>query len=209
MLTREGKVLAVTLAAVAVLANTRLFQPAAAHAPLDFKRFPTQIGEWKMEREFPVSQREIDILETDNILYRLYREPSGRAVVLALVYDPSGNRKMAHPQEVCLAAAGLRMLQQRDARLEAGGSSVQRLLMESAGPQRFLYYYWFKAGSYQSGSFFGSQLRLALASLRGSEGGASLVRINTRIEDGDEAAAEKTLQDFARDLQPQLCAFLP
>jgi EpsI family protein len=169
--------------------------------------FPQQIGVWKMTGEFAPTKREIEILETENILSRIYRDDKGREAALVLVYDPSGNRKMAHPQEICLKADGMETIDKSVMNVADTGIDAQRLLMERSG-RRTLYYYWFKAGDYQSGGYISSQLRLAWQSLKSKPEGTALVRLSARAQQ-DGSQADTVLQDFAVALQPALMEQLP
>jgi len=205
---RPTLVLGALLLSAAVLTHTRLYQPLAQRSHGLLKDFPTQLGEWRMTRELPPSAREVELLETENIVTRIYRDRAGREITAVLVYDPSGDRKMAHPQEICLTATGLQLIEQRPVELYGSDVTVQRLLMQR-GDARSLYYYWYKAGNYQSGSYLGSQVRLALRALAGQEGGTALVRLSTPVSARLPDEADRLLQDFGRLMLPAAQQFLP
>jgi len=215
-MSRQAMVLSVILGAACVLAQTRLYQPLKKDSSANFKHFPERIGNWQMVAEFAPTLDEVRLLETENILKRLYRDHKKREVSLTVVYDASGNRKMAHPQEICLTAGGMNTLSKSSAALMGSASKTiekteidaERLLIEGrAGRQ--LYYYWYKAGPYQSGNYFTTQLRLALAALTGRNGGTALIRLNVNVTPSTEEAREAYLQDFARDIIPELEEYLP
>jgi EpsI family protein len=207
-MSRQGVILAVMLGAACVLSWTRLYPAAKTHARDDRSLFPRTIDTWTTIREYAATERERELLETDSILTRVYRDARGRDVTLVLVYDSSGDRKMAHPQEICLTADGLEALGKDSVELGRTGIHAERLLMER-GARRVLYYYWYKAGAFQSGSYVSAQLRLAWASLCGSAGGTALVRISTAVPPADSARADEALQDFALALLPDVERHLP
>lgn len=205
-MTRQGVVLTAMLAGMCVLSHTRLYQDIANRSRGMIRGFPTTIASWQMRGEYAPSLREIELLETENILTRIYRDPNGREVSMVIVYDPSGNRKMAHPQEICLQADGLSTLTKSSVPLENLNFNTERLLMQR-DRTRLLYYYWYKAGPHHSGNYITSQLRLAVNSLTASPGGTALIRLSTSAK--DESAADQALQQFARDAMPQFDRYLP
>jgi EpsI family protein len=190
----------------ALVSHFYLYREITTRSTEKLTGFPLQIGAWQMIGEYAPTQREIDLLETENIMTRVYRDNAGREVALVLVYDPSGNRKMAHPQEICLKADGMEAIEKNSIAIRDTAIDAERLLMERGG-KRTLYYYWFKAGAYQSGSYIGSQVRLAMHSLSGGAEGTALIRMSTPAS-GDGAQADAVLQDFAVDVQPALIEHL-
>ena len=199
---RQSLIAAAILSGACALSFGWLYQPIFPRAGSKFD-FPRQIAGWRTIAEVQPTPREIELLETENILTRVYRDEEGREVTMVLVYDASGERKMAHPQEICLAANGWEVLSQAAVDLPGSAAQAQRLLMER-GSQRVLYYYWYQAGRYQTGSYLGAQARLTLARLRGIPGGAGLVRLSVAFASGREQAGEQTLRDFANMLMPKL-----
>jgi EpsI family protein len=212
MLTRQGWVLAGVLAATCLLSHYRLYREIKPFSTGALDDFPERIGRWQMTARHPAGKREMELLETGNILSREYRDEQGREVGLALVYDPSGNRKMAHPQEICLTADGMQTLDKRCVELGDTGIQAERLLMENDS-RRSLFYYWYKAGPHQSGSYVASQLRLAYYGLSGAGGGTALIRISTGVGQGGEAAGEAAgdaaLADFGAAITREVDRCLP
>lgn len=207
-MTRQGVVLSILLACLCVFSHTRLYRQNKNIASDQFKQFPQRIGVWQSIAEFPPSPKEVELLETTNIIGRHYRDNRGREVTMALVYDPSGNRKMAHPQEICLTAGGMDTVSKSAVPLGKSGIDAERLVVQK-NDNRQLYYYWYKAGPYQSGNYLDSQMRLALASITGSQGGTALIRISTHVNPDNEAEREQALQDFAIAVLPEMERFLP
>jgi len=196
-MTRQGYILAGILSLVSVLSFTRLYQTIDTKSQDTFKQFPQQLGAWKMIREYPPSAQEVKLLETENIVSRLYRDENKRDVMMSLVYDPSGNRKMAHPQEICLTAGGMRTVSQGTVDLGDSGIKAERLVVANSD-SRQLYYYWYKAG-----------LRHALNSLSGGSGGTALIRLSVIVTAENETQREQALQDFALKTLPEVERYLP
>ncbi len=207
-MTGQGAVLAVILACMCVLSHTRLYLDSTGPRGARIDGFPERIGDWQAIATYPPSQREMELLETENILTRIYRDGTRREVAAVLVYDPSGNRKMAHPQEICLVADGLQMVSRSSVEIPGAGVVAERLLMER-GSRRTLFYYWYKAGAYHSGSYIGTQSRLALNALTGATAGTALVRLSTAVGAQNESQSDQALQDFAAQLLPELDRLLP
>ena len=207
-MTKQALVLSITLLVLCVLSHTRLYQHNQHVSSESFRQFPQRIGQWQTVAEFPPSPKEVELLETNDIIARLYRDEKGREVHMALVYDASGNRKMAHPQEICLTAGGMNTVSKNSVPLGDSGMNVERLVVERDG-NRQLYYYWYKAGPCQSGNYLETQLRLALYSLTGQQGGTALMRISGRITPESEEKQEQALRDFGLAAMPEMERHLP
>jgi len=147
LFTRQGRLMSLLFAGLCTVSFTRLYQDLPQRSSGKLAAFPQQIGAWRMISEHSPSAKEIELLETENITSRVYRDDTGRQVALTLVYDPSGNRKMAHPQEICLRADGFDLLSSTTVAVAGTEISARRLLM-IRGDNRMLYYYWYKAGLY-------------------------------------------------------------
>ncbi|HYG78466.1 MAG TPA: EpsI family protein [Planctomycetota bacterium] len=207
-MTRQGYILASVLVLAGILSNTRLYQQISTGVQDTFKQFPQRIAVWQSVKEYPPSAQEVKLLETENIVSRLYRDENKREVMMALVYDPTGNRKMAHPQEICLTAGGMKTVSQGPVKLGDSGVTAQRLVVENSDTRQ-LYYYWYKAGPHQTGDYLSSQIRLALYSLSGKSAGTALIRLSTTVTAETEAEREKALQDFALVVMPEVDRYLP
>jgi len=68
------------------------------------KRIPLEIGQWEAE-ELPVAPAVVEMLDTDDVLMRSYKNGKDQQIVFAAVFAMD-NRRAAHPPEICYQGAG-------------------------------------------------------------------------------------------------------
>ena len=81
--------------------------------------FPREINLWSAE-EYPITEREYEVLETRNVFVREYTSPKGQKVMLFVVYSQN-NRKISHPPEVCYTGGGHSVLSKTPLVIEVDG----------------------------------------------------------------------------------------
>lgn len=167
--------------------------------------FPMQIGKWKA-KDIPISERDYEILETRNLIMREYKNPAADSVFLYIVYS-EGNRKVAHPPEVCYMGSGMTVIEKSIIKLTKTISAT-RMLVEKAD-SRQLVAYWFRAGNYNTPQYLNQQLKMVLNRLLGKTSSGALLRLSLDVKNNDEAAARKTLRKFTALLAPLLPKYVP
>ncbi|MBI4430113.1 MAG: exosortase-associated EpsI family protein [Candidatus Omnitrophica bacterium] len=87
-----------------------------------FEKIPVTLGEW-IGKDSELDKRTYEILETRNVLSRLYETPGGKKVHLLLVGSHK-DRRVAHPPEVCYVSSHFSIVESgvRDVNLETSRS---------------------------------------------------------------------------------------
>jgi len=184
--------------------------------------FPNQLGDWvcpAREHMGPDIERNLGV--TDYVIC-LFERPSDRAVVSVYVgYHASqvrkegggSNENMIHPPAHCLPGSGWDIIASRKVELDLPGlpvhpAYVNRLII-AKGDARQLVYYWYQ----ERGRVIADDWRKIVdlfwdrATRRRSDG--SLIRFTVPLLQGDEARAERTLQDLARQVVAKLPSYVP
>ena len=186
------------------------FRDFLQHDTVSIHEFPYQIGEWKGE-EIPIAAGDLAILETKNAFTRRYTAPSGKAVILFIVYSQT-NRKALHPPEICYSGGGisilsddLRVLSDKNRGIEL---DTKRMFVEK-GQYQQVANYWFKVGNTMTANYLKQQLLVALKMCLRQPAGSALLRVSADVKGNDVAAADATIQEFTMEILPLLPQYLP
>jgi EpsI family protein len=161
------------------------------------KAVPAQVAfdnaKWT-SRDFELDQATLDILETNDYVFRRYSDPkTARDVDLLIVFSPD-NRKGTHPPEVCLEGGGDKVIAKREQRVQAAGMGdvdLQELVTQKGGTRRTYHVYVYKCGDSYTPSFFMQQMTIFFNGLVGRNAAGALIRVTVPVdlEDVDEARA--------------------
>lgn len=160
--------------------------------------FPRRIESWA-GRDVPVSDRTIELLGTDEILNREYRDRSGARVHLCVVRS-RGERGRVHPPEVCFRGWGYEVEETSRVIVEAEGDSFEANLLRLHKPdRRIIALYWYRHGDRRTASFLGQQLRSTwLSRVAGASDDGALVRLTAAVDPGSSADDERRIVDMLR-----------
>ncbi|MBI1852949.1 MAG: EpsI family protein [Planctomycetes bacterium] len=178
--------------------------PAAADTSIGLA-IPYRIGAFDGQ-DRALRARTLELLETTDVVNRVYATADGAPAITLCVVNSSDNRKIAHPPEVCYTGWGYEVVDRTEARIESDGEVIDAAVLSvRKGSEHEAVLYWYRSGSSASANYYREQLRAALALVTGSPIGSSLVRLTTPEGDGRERARER-LRGFATDLLPSLRA---
>lgn len=167
--------------------------------------FPKQIGEWQ-SRDIELSKQDYEILETNNLIMREYKNTKGEAVLLYIVYSED-NRKVSHPPEVCYMGSGATVVEKEKLKL-SNSINANKMLAESPNNQQIVIY-WYKAGSLNTNNYLKQQLKIALARTFGKCTSGALIRLSADIKEDNETAALNLLKSFTSQIEPLLHKYVP
>ena len=147
-----------------------------------FEEFPFQIGEWR-GKEAPVEERTYEILETRNVLSRLYENTSGEEVYLLLV-SSHRDRRVAHPPEVCYLSSNYFISHESEDNIAIQGKSLPVKVFEAKGEKdpnlhEFVLYV-YKVGEQFTTNYYAQQLRFAMDRLTQKNSEVLLIRVSAR-----------------------------
>lgn len=175
--------------------------------------FPMMFGEWYGNRS-NLEQIYLDQLKLSDYLLADYLDDKERVVSLYVAYNESQRKgESSHSPAACLPGSGWVFKESGRASLPVGTENTQvevkRAFMEKDGV-RMLVYYWFPQRGRVLTNIFQLKLYTFWDALTKQRTDGALVRLITTVHAGEQPTeAEARLQDFARQLGPQLNAFLP
>ena len=169
---------------------------------------PTRLGSWTSE-DVPLEATVESMLRADYNVQRLYRHEIGDVVWVYLgYYGTARGGTPEHTPQVCYKAQGWQIEDHQVIEV-AGGLRVNELLVSLAG-ERQLVHYWFRSFRRTGlrGGFDQLVDHLVGRLLHGRADG-SLVRVSTRIEDGERDSARTRLLAFDTSFDDLLAAHWP
>ncbi len=197
------------LAAIIVLLFLALASwPGAGRSPSTTMPFvcmsiPKTLGDWQGHDD-PLSERQYRLLETRDVLLRTYRNQRTSEEVLACVVVAEGDRKVAHPPEVCYQGQGWTVLEMRRAGLDLGGPRPVQWMRVRLGTTEEVVLFWYRAGQQETNSVLRQHWNGLLAEWRREPIRSGLIRFSTRLKGGDGLAGERTVGRFAAEFLPVL-----
>lgn len=197
-----GRVAALLVAfAPCAIATLALDRKPSVLAPPIAAALPAAIGGWE-SRDLPIEEYVRRILDTDDLISRRYARPGERPVFL-YVAASHGDRKVAHPPEVCAPGNGYLVLDHAEVDLARGVRAVRFTLARGSDRQLIVYFY--AAGRWLGPGYMESQLRAALERFRSPDVPCALVRLSAPIGPGDTADhVFGSIQSLADELIPVL-----
>ncbi|HZU99381.1 MAG TPA: EpsI family protein [Planctomycetota bacterium] len=170
-------------------------------APPIATAIPAAIGSWTAT-ELPIEDFVRETLQTNDLISRRYVK-SGESPVFLYIAASRGDRKVAHPPEVCAPGNGWAVEDETEVELVRGVRAETFMLVRGPERQRIVYFY--AAGCWLGPSYVASQLRAALARFRSPDVPSALVRLSAPVRDPEsDAEAWRSIRAFAAELLPAL-----
>lgn len=174
----------IVLGVLSVLALVPLTPPSSSsiEAQLDprFEQVPFASGDWA-GKDIPVDDLTYQILETKNVLSRLYENQNGEVIHLLLV-SSAKDRRVAHPPEVCYISSHYDVVHSKESVFRIDGSPVPVKLFvaqDQLDPQhREQVLYLYQVGKRLTTNYYAQQLRFALDRVSRRESRVLLIRLS-------------------------------
>ncbi len=186
------------------------------HPPpmVDLAKFPARIGDWNKaaDQEIPAEVR--DQLHADQILARMYAQPSTGTyaeLLTAWFQSQRGGKTQPHSPKVCLPGAGFTQLESGVIRIDtaAGTIAVNRYVMASTAGQKAVVMYWYQTPRRVVAGEWESKFWLIPDAIHDRRTDTALVRVIVWAGDGDVARAGDRAVKFSSDVYPMLREALP
>ena len=173
--------------------------PTQNYSSLYSQQVPDRILERKGADQ-PVSARALEILETRDVLCRIYEKQGKPPIYLSIVFSED-NRKAVHPPEVCYLGSGFEVIEKSQKNF--GDMSLVRIVVQREF-RKELTLYSFKAGARYSSSYIQQQMNILLERFRNRRAASALVKVSADITNRDTkdiAVVEEELVQFLREVK--------
>ena len=168
----------------------------------DIRLIPMQIGEWTA-RNLKITEREYEILETENLFSREYQNPQGESMSLFVIYSET-NRRVCHPPIVCLIGSGATVAKSTKETLSLSNQELPvNHLVTTVGRREYLVLYWYMLGKEFTNDYFTQQFRWVFKQMTHKGVGGALIRVITPISGTEEETLERAKR-FVQELLPIL-----
>jgi EpsI family protein len=182
-------------------------------APPALAQFPTQIGQWKMIGEDPITPEVASVLHADQLLSRNYLQPStnvSAGLFVAWFQSQRGGASQPHSPKVCLPGSGWTPQETGEIRVDtnAGAIDVNRYVVVN-GRQRAVVLYWYQTPRRVMAGEWSAKFWLVADAARDRRTDVALVRVTVWSNEGQDGAATASGIAFARGVYPWLRETLP
>lgn len=177
------------------------------------ERIPLSVGSWSGIRS-EVSDREKQILGTQDVMTFTYQNQKGRQVRLLVVLIQQVGRYTHRPEQCYLGSGNQQIMSVvRPITIDDKAAPIKtdvREILFRKGNTDSLVWYFFKNGSVLNENYFAHQMGVAWHRLIKGDAPDILIRIDTRATDQKSPdGARATLQHFCNEVMPKLLNMLP
>jgi exosortase D (VPLPA-CTERM-specific) len=180
----------------------------------DFLFFPSEVGGWTGEKT-RMGQKYLEALRLTDYLLADFENPLGDSVNLYVAYYASQRKGASvHSPKTCLPGGGWQLKEFSQRTIDGVEVSGEPLRVNRSviqlGEQRQLVYYWFQQRGRLMTNEYLVKWFLFWDALTKNRTDGALVRLTTVLDTGEEsAAADATLETFARSTVGALNGFIP
>ena len=163
-----------------------------------FATIPYQIGDWN-GKDLALDDQTYEILETKNILSRIYQGPDNEQVHLLLV-GSNKDRRVAHPPEICYTSSHFDIVSSEIGEFNVLGQKlpVKQFVAEDQNnpnhKEHVLYLY--QVGKRFTANYYAQQLQFAVGTLTKQESEILLIRLS--------GSSEKSFEQFLAQILPHI-----
>jgi exosortase D (VPLPA-CTERM-specific) len=204
-----GAAVVVAIAAGAQIALPTRAETVPAHTA--FVNFPTQLGEWRGERQ-PLASVYADALQLDDYLLANYRDTAGQQLNFYVAwYDSQRAGRSVHSPRACIPGGGwiIRSFDQRALDVGHDALPLNRVVIELDGHKQIVYYWFQQRGRKLTNEYLVKWYLFWDALTRNRTDGA-LVRVVASLPDGvAEAEIDRRVARFAAQALPTLAGYVP
>ena len=163
------------------------------------KTFPYQLGDWK-GKDIRLDERTYEILETRNVLSRMYENPKGENIHLMIVASAK-DRRVAHPPEVCFISSDFSLLNQETHTFNIGSEAINLKSFVAKDKKNQLpdekVFYVYKVGKLFTTNYYVQQLIFAWNRLMGKESEIQLIRLPAKPDSPFQNLFVEVLQSLS------------
>jgi exosortase D (VPLPA-CTERM-specific) len=196
---------ALALLLLAMLGTTG-YKAAAVPLRQSLDKFPLQLGSWQGQRRYLDPAMAKRVGATD-YLEAIFHNPDRSEVSLWIGYFGTQSQKISeriHSPLICLTGSGWKIVESRIVDI-APGRPVRYLLIEQAGTQQVVYYWYLQGGRWLA-SEYPTRLYMGFDALVRRRNDGAIVRLITPAGNSVKSARNR-LDGFGRLLVPMLPQF--
>jgi EpsI family protein len=210
--------LAARILAIVLLTQAAAYYAVASRSEIlpsmkPLSEFPGRVGDWTVEREFPIEKEVQDVLKADDTLSRLYISGDRRdgAALFVAFFQTQRFGQAPHSPKNCLPGSGWQPTQDRKLPIAIPGRQESIVVNEyvvERGDQKSVVLYWYQSHNRAIASEFAAKFWLVSDAIRYHRSDTALVRIIVPVHN-DLDRAEETAIRFVQTVYPDVTRHLP
>ena len=153
-------VIGLLVASIALILKIQASSQQVLENSVNLDVIPQRMMSWE-GKDIPMSQDVYEILETDDVIFREYRDQSGYPVVVAIIFSDS-KRASFHPPEICYIGGGRELMEKKFEKLVFDdGSTLNTTKLAIKSEDSFTTaWYWFMVGERKIANYYLQQLSM-------------------------------------------------
>lgn len=188
-------------------------RPEAVPAGKPLNMFPLSIGPWQLQQEGLIDQETRDVLKADDLLNRVYVDPSGgRAASLFIAaFRSQRDGKAPHSPKNCLPGNGWTPLNEREVRIDVHAAApipVNEYVVQH-GESRSVVIYWYQSRDRAVANEYKAKFWVIADAIRYNRTDTALIRVIVPIMNRDADTAERAAISFIQTVYAPIRQFLP
>lgn len=182
--------------------------------PAPLASLSSDVAGWQLFKDVKIDQETQDVLKADDILNRIYVNPSRTASAFLFVafFKTQRSGQAPHSPKNCLPGNGYEPIESGPIKVTVPGRSepveINRYLT-ARGDEKSVTLYWYQSHDRIIAGEFAAKFWLIADSIRYHRSDTALVKIVVPVRDGDADAATRTAVEFVKAAFPPLARQLP
>lgn len=197
-----------------IYVNILRYTRVTVHEQIVLSDIQTDFSDWKVEQTFAMDEKTLNILKSDQEVWRKYVSNEGFTISLFVAYfkDQKYGAQIHSPIH-CVPGGGWKIIQRGKYSMEVHNSPARELKMNkminSNGRYKEIMLYWFWTRSGVITSEYGLKIDLAKNALFRKPTDAAFVRFNFPIIDNDQTKTLQIASAFIQQIFPSVQQVLP
>lgn len=210
---KEFWIVVVLLLITGAYVNILRYSRVSVREQVDLAVVPMNFREWQAESFF-MNQKTLDILKSDQYVWRKYSNPRGQTIGLFVAYfkDQKYGAQIHSPKH-CLPGGGWKIVSKETHSIEMHSSPINKIkmnkLINSNGRNKELMLYWFWTRSGAITSEFGLKFDLAKNALLRKPTDAAFIRIDLPMLENNPSESLQLASQFTSEIYPVIKNILP
>jgi len=211
---KEYWIVIILLVLTGIYVNILRYTRVTVHEQIELADIPMNFSDWKVEQNLVMDERTLNVLKSDQEVWRRYISDEGYTIGLFVAYfkDQKYGAQIHSPIH-CIPGGGWKIIHRGKYRMEVHNSPVREIKMNkminSNGRHKQLLLYWFWTRSGIITSEYGLKIDLAKNALFRKPTDAAFIRIDLSYFEHDPAKTLQIASGFIQQVFPSVKDVLP
>lgn len=181
---------------------------------IELTDLPKTFNEWQMEENLLLDEKTLNVLKSDQDIWRTYQNSEGYAIGLFIAYfkDQKYGSQIHSPIH-CVPGGGWKIIENINYNVTVYCSPAQEMklnkMIVTNGPYKQLILYWFWTRSGMITNEYGLKIDLAKNALFRKPTDAAFIRIDTPFYYNDQTLTLQIVSNFIQQIFPSIKQVLP